>query len=1104
MSIRIVRNANGNCIQFVGSSQPAYWNSCLSGQVNADDDTRVDVINDIRTTDSDAPFYEFYGIPYTDLTDKDGNSFADATAAAAYISQQANVIGGAILFDATDQLDASRDATNTSILFSTGDSFGVNAIKAVAQADGNITIQEHIDDGEAIFKDIRPSNITVGGDLPTSTSVTAVVNTLNALFTVTPLGLGGIDAEETYTTVTSVVDNTDFTVFGDVTESAGVYTKGTNTGNNVNDGLYSGAIITRDGEYFEFDVDGHSGDNLFGGAFVMGFKNAADNVTEITGNTENMGGLDLAVRFRGMNSSENHDYGIVIENGFYENPKTSTQFRLGLDADRRLYISHYNATEEEWQILVRSAFETTNEEYRIVFFLKRENAFLPLDDAKFEEVDPAGITVAYRYIESPDGSFYYPLFASAEEANWVDQLNGGSGTNHQHTFIDETPTSNIWYMPDTGGTHAGASAPSDTATITYTEILTGADADYAPDAFSISDLTVDENAAVNYQVAPAGASFTTTVSGLPSGLSLSGNNIVGTAPEVTGLNDVNPSDVSTVTVTRTNSFGSANTTFDITVNNLDAPVTTLSGFTHESTSTTLVDTDTLAAGSVVSIDDLVNDGNRFILNREFVDNHILPAITAGSGTKSVFIGFADSAANWSNGVSSADFDVAFEWYSDNTNKSNNNHNLRAHKDGVQENSLTISSTTNGFYDTVFINADTNIKIGALDGNTYNPTTKVYNASSAQWNSAYVSTGHTAGNKTLYIGTAGTTLDIDLDDFSEVSEPGGGSIITSWTKAVDLSGGSEHLSQNNNSYQYQPIQMADVGATTAAPTTSGYTSNDSASAPWATAIVFKSDGNASNQHIWNQGEGTGSTDDNIYIRQAADGYMYFGWGRDGHLNECRIGDGFNTNTQQWFGLYVGFNGRRMSGTNATAANLADAFDIRFMSRNVSNNSEWEILTGTYADAVGNRSTSNNWNAGSTGGRMDRKVNGNFTIGGRGSNRNWHGKVASCVVTTLRRNQPMPVTAEIEAMIVDPTGWLTDYKVGNTFKSPASSSEFTNFQVGSGIAYLSTQVWLMGDGSSDSYSNGIRNQVYYVDNSYTKLNFNNMVSSDIETVSIPGLS
>jgi hypothetical protein len=51
---------------------------------------------------------------------------------------------------------------------------------------------------------------------------------------------------------------------------------------------------------------------------------------------------------------------------------------------------------------------------------------------------------------------------------------------------------------------------------------------------------------------------------------------------------------------------------------------------------------------------------------------------------------------------------------------------------------------------------------------------------------------------------------------------------------------------------------------------------------------------------------------------------------------------------------------------------------------------------------------------------------------------------------------------------------------------------------------TQVWLMGDGASDSYANGVRNYINPADQNYVKLQLNSMVSNDIETVNIPGLT
>ena len=46
--------------------------------------------------------------------------------------------------------------------------------------------------------------------------------------------------------------------------------------------------------------------------------------------------------------------------------------------------------------------------------------------------------------------------------------------------------------------------------------------------------------------------------------------------------------------------------------------------------------------------------------------------------------------------------------------------------------------------------------------------------------------------------------------------------------------------------------------------------------------------------------------------------------------------------------------------------------------------------------------------------------------------------------------------------------------------------------------------MGDGTNDSYSNMIRNQVMPSDQNYSKLNLISMQSNDIQNVTIPGLS
>jgi len=332
--------------------------------------------------------------------------------------------------------------------------------------------------------------------------------------------------------------------------------------------------------------------------------------------------------------------------------------------------------------------------------------------------------------------------------------------------------------------------------------------------------------------------------------------------------------------------------------------------------------------------------------------------------------------------------------------------------------------------------------------------------------------------------------VDWTNLSEVNTPTAPTILTDWDKAVDFSGGNEHIKQVNQGFQYNALRMGNLGTTVPAHSTdSSKTSDSSLARPWAMGIVFKVDGNSSNQHIWNSGEGTSSGNDNLYLRLSASRELFFGWGREGSgYNECSLG---TLSTSNWYGLYIGHKGQRYSGNNASSTALAGAFDIRLMSSSDSFNS------------VGiNKSVSSNWT--STGVRMDRSIQGDFTIGGRGSNRNFHGKVSSTVITTLRIGVDMPTDSEIKLMITDPMKWEDDYRINQQVRESNYSGNVTYTPTNLYQGYGGTQIWLMGDGTNDSYSNGIRNQVFPSDQNYTKLQFSNMVSNDIETVIITGLS
>tara|TARA_R110002012_G_scaffold307633_1_gene513236 strand:- start:1569 stop:4262 length:2694 start_codon:yes stop_codon:yes gene_type:complete len=356
---------------------------------------------------------------------------------------------------------------------------------------------------------------------------------------------------------------------------------------------------------------------------------------------------------------------------------------------------------------------------------------------------------------------------------------------------------------------------------------------------------------------------------------------------------------------------------------------------------------------------------------------------------------------------------------------------------------------------------------------------------------------TDGNDVQYVlnvskvnefGSSVGTLTLNITD-----DPTNNVGSTPWTKALDFSGSNEHLKQVSSNVSNNALRMNHL-STTVAPhnTNTSLTSNDANSRPWAISIVFKSDGNNSNQHIWNSGEGTSNGSDNIYLRVSSGGQLYFSWGREGSgYNEKQLATILPAN---WYGVYIGFKGVRWSGSNATATNLDSIFDIRVARPNdISNDvdaSQYLVTPSGY------------WM--STGARMDRSITGDFTIAGRGSNRNFHGQIASCVITSLKRSQTMPVDAEIKKMITDPIGWVSDYKIGNEYRPAHANYHNVNFQLNDIGAVRATQVWLMGDGTSDSFSNGIRNYINPSEQNETKLQLNSMQSNDFVNVTINGLT
>ena len=350
----------------------------------------------------------------------------------------------------------------------------------------------------------------------------------------------------------------------------------------------------------------------------------------------------------------------------------------------------------------------------------------------------------------------------------------------------------------------------------------------------------------------------------------------------------------------------------------------------------------------------------------------------------------------------------------------------------------------------------------------------------------------------------SSVDVSLVDWAEIYDIVAPSTapnpITPWTKAVKFSGGSEHAKQVSNANAYNPIRMAGVNSVVDANSDLSKTSDHIDARPWAVACVFRIDGNASNQHIWNQGEGSGGQDDNIYLRLDSDRRLQFGWGRANNTEKIELDLGFIASPNNWYGIYICHKGQRLDAAGATASNLADAFDVRIMGATTLTGSTYR---GQFSEVSDNMSTESLWNHSNSyiGNRMDRTIAGDFTLGGRGSNRSFHGYIASCVVTTLEQDAALPDTAEIKKMITDPEQWAADK---DAYRPVGSIYGLTGFDYGNGDNQMTwaTQVWLMGDGSSDSYPT-VRNGVN-TNAAPTQMGMVNMVANDVETVNIPGLS
>lgn len=183
------------------------------------------------------------------------------------------------------------------------------------------------------------------------------------------------------------------------------------------------------------------------------------------------------------------------------------------------------------------------------------------------EEEVANIT-GWWYIESPDNNFEYPLFTSEAEAQYIDGVEGGSGTAIAITYADDT-TNTQFYYPATSFVNNGSAAPQggvfgNSINVVWNEKVTDDDANYAATFNSIT-YNVQEGSSVNIPYKPAGDTAIYNLTNIPNGYADDGFNIIGTAEDISNGYGQAVQHVINVTKVQSAGFPSAQGTITINV-----------------------------------------------------------------------------------------------------------------------------------------------------------------------------------------------------------------------------------------------------------------------------------------------------------------------------------------------------------------------------------------------------------------------------------------------------------------------------------------------------------------------------------------------------------
>jgi len=673
-----------------------------------------------------------------------------------------------IQFTPQDVVDFERDHTNTTIIVDNGDEFAVNAVQAI-NVNGTISIVTSRGSKE-LYTGINHDNVTITGSSVGNT-VGSVVNALNALFQVTPLDLGG-DYVSTLPTLAGVSITGNFAEGQDPIGDS-IYGVGTSTGQH--DGrVWSDETINETGEFYEVKITGK-------GQFMLGLYSVADgDLTEIENNTGNghtgykwanafynygsyiapwttygsNSGLSYGPGWNGATTTQMRYNTIVQDNLLNANPDNPVLFKVGINAQGYIAVYYFDeGRSNEYIMTARSSYTLPEGEYGLM--VKLVNGTVQLIELPTRTaVDEATPILTYMYVES--NGFDFPLFATAEEANHYDSLNGGGGTSTGVVYPDDS-TNTQWFKPTNGFTQNAGSAPTDTSEITYNAIPTSI---ITPNAFVSTTIEVNEGANFNIPIDPADHDWTTSVVGESWG-NLTAGNLTGTAPIVTGDYDANPNDEYTFTITRT-AEGSSQGVLTVRVINLTAPVNPITGFSHVAGTTAMIDSDTMDDGSVVHVNNTVADGERFVIEQAYIETNILPNLVA-SGDQYI-IGLHNTASDFTT-LEIADFDAAIVWEWE----SATSHTFKFYRDGSVVQNIVINSLTDAYYDYAIEADGTSAWLIACNVNSIMNEPSPNDGGSFSHTYEVTNTEDTAPLQ-IHMAALNTTGDISTDDIETITTP----------------------------------------------------------------------------------------------------------------------------------------------------------------------------------------------------------------------------------------------------------------------------------------------------------------------------------------------